>query len=163
MNPMNPGNQPAMPPRFNAAGPMGAAPPHAPAPQGGPMPPPAAAAPGASGAPQPGAPMQVPPQFAQHIDPNNPVQMLLLQRIDRLTPQDGQALETGISPQAAQALKKVIPEVGFLIDMIHGGQGQGGAPQPGMASPPAMPHPAGAPMRGPPLSLPQPATRLGDM
>ncbi len=64
---------------------------------------------------------QIPPEVAGLIDKNNPMQMELLRRIDKLTPQDGQALQAGISPQAAAALKKVIPEVGFMIDMIHAG------------------------------------------
>jgi len=53
------------------------------------------------------------------------MQRVLLQRVDRLTPQDLQAVETGVSPQAVAVLKKVIPEIGFLLDMIGG---QGGAP-----------------------------------
>lgn len=111
---------------------------------------PAQTAPAPSAAP---GPQQVPPEIARHIDPNNPLQMTLLQRIDTLTPQDGQALQTGISPQAAAVLKKVIPEVGFLIDMIHAApQGVGGA----------MPMGGGgaAPPRQQPPSRPRPTTQL---
>jgi len=72
----------------------------------------------ADGGAPPGGVMQVPPEFAQHIDPNNQMQMTLLQRVDKLTPQDGEAIKSGISPAAVQVLKKVLPELGFMLDMI---------------------------------------------
>ena len=81
--------------------------------------------------------MQVPPQFARQINPNNPMQMQLMQRVDKLSPQDLAAANT-IPPAAVQVLKKIIPEIGFLLDMI--GQGQGGGqdqgPGAGGAQPP---------------------------
>jgi hypothetical protein len=66
----------------------------------------------------------VPPWVHRQIDPNNPMQKLLLQRIDALRPNDIQALAS-IPPQAAAVLKKIFPEVGFLIDMIGGSPGRG--------------------------------------
>jgi hypothetical protein len=142
--------RPPMPPQGGAPAPQ-AAPPQGGPPQGAP--------------PQGGAPQaqQLPPEIAKHIDPNNAIQMLLLQRVDKLTPQDGAALQQGISPQAAEVLKKIIPEVGFLIDQIHEGQmgaAPGGAPPPGPgapqpgAPPPGMP-PQGAP--GQPQMQPRPS------
>lgn len=120
-------------------------------PQGGapqPQPqPPAQGQPPQGGAPQQGGPNQVPPEFARHIDPSNAIQMLLLQRVDKLNDADGAALQSGISPQAAQVLKKIIPEVGFLLDMIHAGQAPGqGAPMPQPGGVP-QPQPGGAPMQ----------------
>jgi hypothetical protein len=88
--------------------------------------------------------MQVPPQFARHIDPNNPVQMLLLQRIDRLTDQDAAAINL-IPPPAVAVLKKVIPEVAFLLDLI-GAPDMPETPSGGAAQP----------------SMPRPTTRLGN-
>jgi hypothetical protein len=98
---------------------------------------------------------QVPPEFAQHIDPRDNIQMLLLQRIDKLTPQDIAACNS-IPPAAVAALKKVIPEVGFLLDMIGKQPLQGGA-QPSQNLPP-QPTTNGPPQAS---AAPRPATRLG--
>lgn len=78
----------------------------------------------------------------QQIDPNNPLQTLLLKRIDQLSPQEGAAL-AAMGPEAGEALKKILPEVAFMIDMVVLGRAPGGAP-----SAPAMPPGpgAGAPM-----------------
>jgi|GEM_PF-6693627 len=147
MPPNGPGGlPPAMPPR--------------------PMAQPGAGAPPPGGAPGAGGPQQLPPEMAQHIDPNNQMQMQLMQRVDKLSPQDAEAINTGVSPPAAQALKKILPELGFLIDMI--GQPGGGAPG---GAPPGAPGagggeggvlkptvPPAAPGGG---ALPRPGTRLG--
>jgi hypothetical protein len=131
---------------------------------------PGGGAPGAQPAPvgdaRGGGPIQVPPEFARHIDPKNPVQMLLMQRVDKLTPQDLQAVNTGISPPAVMALKKVIPEIGFLLDMI--GKPNGQAPA---AAVPMQPNAGGAPgmsnsvpgLSPPARSRPQSATKLGNI
>lgn len=145
---------------------------------GRPMPPPAAMPAGAGAVGPPGAGssaaasappngyMELPPEIAQHIDPRNPMQMALLQRIDKLSPQDLKVAATFTPPQVA-LLKKVIPEIGFLFD-INMPQGAGGAPgtpmadgmgmhaQPGGSAPQMAP--AGAPM-----GLPRPTTKLGGM
>jgi hypothetical protein len=99
----------------------GAAAPAQGAPNGAPMTP----AP-AQGAPQaPG----LPPQFQRFVDPNNPLQKVLLARLGAMSPQDAQALATGVSPQAMELLKKLLPEVGFVFDaLIQRGSAQGGAP-----------------------------------
>lgn len=128
------------------------------APGAGPQPPMGGGgAPGAGGAMQ-----QVPPEFARHIDPGNQFQMTLMQRVDKLTPQDLQAVNTGIAPPAVQVLKKVIPEIGFLLDMIGkpGGGQPGAMPMPpgGM---PAAPAGGAPPPMAPPAGLPQPGTKLG--
>jgi hypothetical protein len=113
--------------------------------------------------------MQVPPQFANKIDPNNPVQMLLMQRVDKLTPQDLQVMNT-TPPQVVQVLKKVIPEVGFLLDMI--GKPDGGDQMPPSGLPPAPgggapggapPQAAGGSPPAPSGGLPRPGTRLSGM
>jgi len=82
----------------------------APSPQPGGAPPPAGAMPGGQGGDPKAAVMQ-------HVDKNNPLQMLLLKRLDGLAPPDVEAL-LSMPPQAAEALKKVLPEVGFMIDMM---------------------------------------------
>lgn len=90
-------------------------------PMGGPQPGPQLGA-------QPGGIQSLPPEIAQHIDQNNPMQMTLLKRVFSLAPEEGEALIASLNPQAIVALKKIIPELGFLIDMIqHEG---GGMPQP---------------------------------
>ena len=102
--------------------------------------------------------MEVPPEIARHIDPNNQMQMTLLQRVDKLNDVDGQALMQGISPAAAAVLKKIIPELAFAIDMLH----EGGGAMPG------APAPGGAPMPGgggqpPQFSAARPGTKLGSV
>lgn len=82
---------------------------------------------GPAPAPPGGAPGAPQPQFQGQVDPRNPLQKALLMRVDRLLPQDLQALNTGIAPPAVAVLKKVLPEIGFLLDMI-GKPDQGGAP-----------------------------------
>ena len=126
---------------FPPTAPQGAAP--------APMPPRPMAPPPGAGAPPPapgqGAAPSVPPDIAQHVDPKNPVQMALIERVEKLTPQDVQAFTTGVSPGAVAVLKKIIPEIAFLIDRAMS-KGQPGMAPPGGAPPP-MPPPA--PPQGP--------------
>jgi hypothetical protein len=89
--------------------------------------------------------MQLPPEVARHIDPNDAIQMLLLQRIDKFTEADGAAMQQ-LTPQQVATLKKVIPEVAFLLDMVHAGQ----MPQGGGAMPPGAVAPAGGGAPPPP-------------
>ena len=85
---------------------------------------------------QPQAVPQVSPQgspslqeeFKDFIDPNNPVQALLLDRLMSLQETDVQVLDDGISDEAAVVLKKVIPEVGFVIDFMMGMSAAAGSP-----------------------------------
>ncbi|UVC14698.1 hypothetical protein [Mesorhizobium onobrychidis] len=121
---------------------------------GGGMPQPAAP-PQPGGAPQPqapqpgGAPSGLPPELQRHIDPKNPVQALLLKRLDALSDEEQEALLGGIDEGAGAALKKLLPEVGFVIDYMAqqaGGMGDeqgaeqpGGAPQPMAAPTPQQP------------------------
>lgn len=84
------------------------------------------------------------------LDPNNAMQGELLRRLRTLSPQEQQALVTGISPPAAAVLKKLLPEIGFIIDRAI--KPDGGMPQPGMPGPQAP---------GPVPSRPQ--TSLGRM
>lgn len=99
------------------------------------------------------------------------MQMKLLQRVDQLTPQDLQAANT-IPPAAVQVLKKLLPEIGFLLDMI--GKPGGMTPdapqmqQPGAFPPPGtqatsnpVPGLSGPPGPGSPSGLSRPATKLG--
>lgn len=107
------------------------------------------AAPQPGGAPQPGAaPSGLPPELQRHIDPRNPVQALLLKRLDALSDEEQEALLGGIDEGAGMALKKLLPEVGFVIDYMAqqaGGMGDeqgaepGGAPQPTAAPAPQQP------------------------
>ncbi|MES0207941.1 hypothetical protein NKJ93_02425 [Mesorhizobium sp. M0028] len=116
--------------------------PYQPGQPGGGMPQPAAApqptAPQQPQAPQPGAAPSatngLPPELQRNIDPKNPVQALLLKRLDALSDEEQAALLGGVDEGAAQALKKLLPEVGFVIDYMmqqaaggeHGGDDQGG-------------------------------------
>lgn len=89
----------------------------------------------------------IPPELAQHIDPRNPVQALLLKRMDTLDEQEVAALTEGIAPEAALALKKILPELGFLIDALMqdgaGAEGDdGGEPMP-QPRPAPQPQPMG--------------------
>ena len=91
------------------------------------MPPPNAPGFGPAGAP--------PRAMHPNVDPSNPFQAQLLMRLRSLSPQDKQALVTGISPAAMAVLAKVLPELSHLIP--------GGAPKPGAA--PGGPPGAGGP------------------
>lgn len=126
-------------------------------------PPAAAPAPGPGGPGGPGGPPQaggVPPELAQHVNPDNKIQMLLLQRVDSLTTQDAQQFFANIKPPALAVLKKIMPELGFMLDamtqQMSGGQGGAPMPAPGGGAPP-QPTPQGLPQPG----MARPTTRLG--
>lgn len=108
---------------------------------------PAMAAPAQPQASQPGGGAP-----AQGGAARNPVRDLLLKRLDTLSQQEGDALMDGVSPEAAQALKKILPEVGDVIDemltagaMMGQNRGGGQPPMPGggQPQPTAAPAPAG--------------------
>jgi hypothetical protein len=99
------------------------------------------------GAPQ-GGPKQVPPELAKQIDPNNPTQMFLMQRLDKLQPPDVQALQA--SPQICATLGRIFPEVKFAFDLIASGKMSGAAQ--GAGAPPGAPPAPGAPAGGPPAA-----------
>lgn len=65
------------------------------------------------------------------INPGNQFQALLIGRLKKLSPQDASALANGISPQAAAVLKKVLPELAFIIDALGQQAGQPIGAQPG--------------------------------
>lgn len=75
-----------------------------------------------------GAPGGMPPG----LNPNDPEQRKFLQRLDSMTEQEGEALLTAVmsSPLAAQAMRKLLPELAFILDMAGGGGPPGGAPDP---------------------------------
>src|ERR1700685_4635307 len=113
-------------------GPPGAPPPGGPAPsppQGGGGPPPQG-----GGQPGGGGGGQVPPQMQRFIDPNNPLQAQLLQRVNRLPPQAIHVLRRVLAtvPQLGMVLKQLFPEISFIFDMLARGQQQG---QPGQQQP----------------------------
>lgn len=93
----------------------------------------------------------IPPEVMAQIDPNDPFQQTLLERAGELAPQEISAMKAGITPQAVDALKKIIPEIGFLLDLC--GQG-GGMPQPEMS-------PQSAPGQPAPFQAAKPTTALG--
>lgn len=111
--------------------------------QGTPMPPSSPPAMPPSGGPSAGG---MPPTGGGAIDPNNKLQALLLKRVDSLGPQDQEAL-MALTPPQAQAMKKVLPELAFLIDRMllqgGGGQGEGGAPAAPMPPPGPQMRPGG--------------------
>lgn len=124
---------------------------------------------GMGGSPGPGGP--APPDMMAQIDPNNPMQMELLQRADSMSEQEGAALLEAVltNPLATQAIRKLVPELGFILDQAQGagagapaGAGgpmpptggmppQGAPPPGGSGMPPGMPAGGGAP----PPELPQ--------
>jgi hypothetical protein len=149
--------------------------------QSGPQPPVPGGAPQSNGAGPPngqqgpqGGPQQIPPQYASKIDPNNPLQITLMQRMDKFTPQDVRTLQN--APQVIPVLKNLVPELGFAFDMIidprgpFAGVSQSGAnwPQPGAQPQPLMAGGtpgvgAGAPPMGSPSGPPQhPTTKLSE-
>jgi hypothetical protein len=138
MNHFNPngGGQPPMPP---AAATPSAAPPGPPA-----------------GAPPPDPHAAAAQSMQHHVDPSNAIQQELLTRASKLTEQDQDAFAQGCTPQAAEVLKKMIPEIGFLIDHVLAGSAPGGAPP--MPGAPPSPPGAGSPMPPhAPAPSPQPA------
>jgi hypothetical protein len=95
------------------------------------------------------------PEIAAHLDPNNPMQRELLTRVGRLQPQETQALISGMSPGAMAVLKKIIPEIGFLLDAATKNAQPGALPPSGPQMPP---RPAGgAPPTPPQGQPPQPS------
>lgn len=101
-------------------------------------------APGASGQP-------VPPELMGKVDPSNEMQMEMLRRADMLSEQEGAALLEAImsDPAASQAMMKLLPELGFIIEAAQGGggmpQGQPGMPPQNGGAPPApSPRPPGS-------------------
>lgn len=133
---------------FMPAG-AGAAP--APAQPGpGAPPPPAAADPHANAA----------SGMAEQVDPNNPIQVELITRASKLTQADQDAFVQGCSPEAAAVLKKMLPEIGFLLDHVMAGRAPAGAgPSAGAPMPPAagqMP-----PMAAPAVPRPSVLSRFG--
>lgn len=95
----------------------------------------------------------MPDYIAQNVDPKNPVAMELLGRVEKLTPQDIQAFVGGIQPGAVAVVKKIIPEIGFLIDRAMQ-SAQGGAPGPGGMPAPAPGGAPPAPQAAPPRPMP---------
>jgi hypothetical protein len=110
-----------------------------PLPNGGaPAPAPASAAPSPAPAGKPG----LPPEIASLVNPNDPFTAQILDRLDKLTPQDMMALDRGITNEGAAVLKKLFPEIAKLIDALTNARGGG------MAAPPA---PGPRPMQAPPV------------
>ena len=66
---------------------------------------------------QQGFASQIPPEFQGRMDPNSPIQKMLLDRIGSLGPEDLAALDR-IPDQAAAVLKRILPEIDFIIDQI---------------------------------------------
>jgi len=86
---------------------------------------PAQPAPPAAAAQRP--PGAMPEGMARNVDPRNPLQAALLQRLSTFSSQDAETLKQGVTPQAAGVLKKLLPEIGFVFDQLMGGGGAGGA------------------------------------
>lgn len=66
---------------------------------------------------------------------NQDVQNILLSRIQTLTPDEGKALDTAITPQTLPVFLKILPELKPLFDMMagNGNQNYVSTPQPGAA------------------------------
>ena len=135
-----------MPPQRPPGPPAAAA---RPMPQAGPPgavagPPPQA---GPPAAPVPG---QVPPQFAKHIDPNNPLQAEMVKRAGSLQPQESHAFFEALTLPVLVVLKKLLPELGFIWDGVIQAKQQGG----GQAAPAPSGAPAAVPQPMPPRAMP---------
>lgn len=94
----------------------------------------------------------IPDQYRSRVDPNNPVQKILFDRVGALQPADLQALDQ-IPDAAVAVLKKLLPEVDFMLDQItrDADMQQGGMPP---VPPGGQPQPA-------PGGMPRPVSRLG--
>lgn len=118
------------------------------------------------------APSMPPAGPSAAAPPSGQFHMELLNRLRVLQPQEREALKAGISPEAAMVLKKVLPEIGALIDAHMPIQPGGPNIQPGgpnfkPAAPPMQP-PAGGggappfpPKKPSPFGAPRPQTKLG--
>lgn len=68
---------------------------------------------------------QIPAEHQGRIDPNSPIQSILFDRIGSLGPEDLAALDR-IPDQAAAVLKRLLPEIDFVIDQITKDDQMGG-------------------------------------
>jgi hypothetical protein len=120
-----------MPP-MNAELPMDAGPPMAPLPMdaGPPMAGPPMAGPPMAGGPgmeQVSIADSVGPEGMQAmLAPDEGIQIILLARMEALSPAELQSLDAAITPETASILIKLLPELGELIDS-YSGQNGGGA------------------------------------
>lgn len=112
------------------------------------------------------------PAAAQaQINPGNPLQRVLLQRLDALAPPEIDALLAGISPQALMVLRKVLPELGMVWNMVaqvaaRRGGGMNGPPMGANPGAQMTPGPGARPMQAPGAPQPAPQTagsRLNSM
>ena len=60
---------------------------------------------------------QIPAEYQHRVDPNSPIQKVLMQRVGSLGPSDLAALDK-IPDAAVDVLKRLLPEVDFLLDQI---------------------------------------------
>ena len=60
------------------------------------------------------------------LAPDEGIQMILLARMEALSPPELEALDAAITPETASILMKLLPELGELIN-AYGGQNGGGA------------------------------------
>ena len=68
----------------------------------------------------------------------------LVQRLGSMSEQELAMLDSVISPEVAQVLMKLLPELAELIAAIEGGAGGGQAPMPRQMAPEAAPEQMGA-------------------
>jgi hypothetical protein len=72
--------------------------------------------------------LRLPVELAPFVDRSNAIQMLLLQRVKKLTVQDVQMFANGATPAALSVLKRILPEIGFLFDYLQHRMEAGFAP-----------------------------------
>ena len=70
---------------------------------------------------QPMADMAMPPEAVQNLmQPSEEMQAVLLARISNMAPQELQMLDSAITPEVANVLMKLLPELGQIINQIGG-------------------------------------------
>jgi hypothetical protein len=70
---------------------------------------------------QPMPEMAMPPEAVQTLmQPSEEMQAVLLARISNMDPQELQMLDSAITPEVANVLMKLLPELGEIINQIGG-------------------------------------------
>lgn len=94
----------------------------------------------------------------QTVDTNNPLTMLLLRRLNDLSPEEGDELQRLISPELGMILAKILPEIApFILTAVPY---QGGAMPPAAGGGSGAPAAPGGPMPGGPMQPPPSMNRL---
>ena len=70
------------------------------------------------------------------MEPDEEIEIVLMSRIANMSPEDLALLDRAITPDVAQVLMKVLPELGEIIDKVQGEMEQPMMQEPMMQAPP---------------------------